>query len=109
MKDEGAAVRDLLSLHPSSFILPRCHSTRRRCCLTAPRPFVTITPTLRPTPQNRCQSLQREAFKMAAPSSNQEHYIGVELCASTARAALVSVSGDVVARRESAFAAEDIA
>ena len=46
---------------------------------------------------------------MAAPSSNQEHYVGVELCASTARAALVSASGEVVARRESAFAAEDIA
>src|SRR5437588_334003 len=27
---------------------------------------------------------------MAAPSSNQEHYVGVELCASTARAALGS-------------------
>src|SRR5438067_538190 len=99
------------SLHPSSLIphpFPR-HSTRRGCCLTAPRPFVTITPIIRSTPQNRCQSLQREGFKMAAPSSNQEHYIGVELCASTARAALVSASGDVVARRESAFAAEDIA
>src|SRR5947209_475517 len=96
-------------LHPSAFILPRCHSTRRGCCLTAPRPFVTITPTLRPAPQNRCQSLQREGFKMAAPSSNQEHYVGVELCASTARAALVSASGEVIARRESAFAAEDIA
>src|SRR5437764_7230666 len=96
-------------LPPSSFILPRCHSTRRGCCLTAPRPFVTITPIIRPTPQNRCQSLQREGFKMAAPSSNQEHYVGVELCASTARSALVSASGDVVARREAAFAPEDLA
>ena len=46
---------------------------------------------------------------MAAPSSNPEHYVGVELCASTARAALVSASGEVVARRESAFASEEIA
>src|SRR5256714_15359802 len=99
------------SLHPSSLIphpFPR-HSTRRGCCLTAPRPFVTITPTLRPAPQDRCQSLQREGFKMAAPSSNQERYVGVELCASTARAALVSAAGGVVARREPAFAPGEIA
>src|SRR5256714_1593095 len=107
MSDElkATCLNSSLITHHSSL----SHSTRRGCCLTAPRPFVTITPTLRPAPQNRCQSLQREGFKMAAPSSNQEHYVGVELCASTARAALVSASGEVVARRESAFAAEDIA
>src|SRR2546423_7514106 len=107
MSDElkATCLNSSLITHHSSL----SHSTRRGCCLTAPRPFVTITPTLRPAPRNRCQSLQREGFKMAAPSSNQEHYVGVELCASTARATLVSASGDVVARREAAFAPEDLA
>src|SRR5256714_4188046 len=107
MSDElkATCLNSSLITHHSSL----SHSTRRGCCLTAPRPFVTITPTLRPAPRNRCQSLQREGFKMAAPSSNQEHYVGVELCASTARSALVSASGDVVARREAAFAPEDLA
>src|SRR5437660_1397204 len=46
---------------------------------------------------------------MPAPSSNQAHYVGVELCASSARAALVSASGEVVARRDAAFSGEDLA
>jgi glucokinase len=46
---------------------------------------------------------------MDAPSSNEQHYVGVELCASSARAALVSASGEVAARRDAAFAGEDLA
>lgn len=46
---------------------------------------------------------------MSAPPSNQEHYVGVELCARSARAALVNTVGEVVARREAALAAVDLA
>ena len=46
---------------------------------------------------------------MSAPSSNEQLYVGVELCASSARAALVSPAGEVLARRESALAAVDLA
>ena len=45
---------------------------------------------------------------MTAPTPNDQHYVGVELCASSARAALVSEAGDVVARRETAFAGEEL-
>lgn len=45
---------------------------------------------------------------MSATSSNQQHYVGVELCATTARVALVSADARVVARREAAFAAEEL-
>jgi glucokinase len=45
---------------------------------------------------------------MTAPPSSEQHYIGVELCAASARAALVSATGDVLARREAAFAGEDL-
>ena len=46
---------------------------------------------------------------MSAPPSNQEHYVGVELCARSARAALVNTLGEVVARREAALAGPDLA
>ncbi|MET0623471.1 MAG: ROK family protein [Pyrinomonadaceae bacterium] len=46
---------------------------------------------------------------MSAPPSNQEHYVGVELSARSAHAALVNSLGEVVARRESALAGLDIA
>jgi glucokinase len=46
---------------------------------------------------------------MAATPQNQQQYVGVELCAATARAALVTASGEVSARREAALAGEDIA
>ncbi|HZT59517.1 MAG TPA: ROK family protein [Pyrinomonadaceae bacterium] len=46
---------------------------------------------------------------MAAQPQNQQQYVGVELCAATARAALVSASGEVAARREAALAGEDLA
>jgi glucokinase len=46
---------------------------------------------------------------MSAPPSNQEHYVGVELCARSARAALVNTQGEVVARREAALAGLDLA
>lgn len=42
-----------------------------------------------------------------AQSPNDQTYVGVELCAGSARAALVSAGGEVVVRRESAFDAED--
>jgi glucokinase len=45
---------------------------------------------------------------MTAPASNEQHYVGVELCAASARAALVSPAGQVVERRESAFAPEEL-
>src|SRR2546421_712383 len=45
---------------------------------------------------------------MTAPPSSEQHYVGVELCAASARAALVSATGDVLARREAAFAGEDL-
>jgi glucokinase len=44
---------------------------------------------------------------MTAQSPNDQTYVGVELCAGSARAALVSAGGEVVARRESASDAED--
>ena len=40
---------------------------------------------------------------MSAPSPNEQLYVGVELCASSARAALVNSVGEVLARRESAL------
>lgn len=46
---------------------------------------------------------------MSAAPSNQEHYVGVELCARSARAALVNTLGEVVARREAALAGLDLA
>jgi glucokinase len=46
---------------------------------------------------------------MSAAPPNEPHYVGVELCAATARAALVTPDGQVVARRESAFAPSEIA
>ncbi|MFL6257955.1 MAG: ROK family protein [Pyrinomonadaceae bacterium] len=46
---------------------------------------------------------------MSAPSSNEQLYVGVELCASSARAALVNTVGEVLARRESAVSAVDLA
>jgi glucokinase len=46
---------------------------------------------------------------MAATSSKEQRYVGVELCAATARAALVSAAGEVLARRESQAAGEDLA
>ncbi|MDT7806635.1 MAG: glucokinase [Acidobacteriota bacterium] len=46
---------------------------------------------------------------MSARSPNEEHYIGVELCAGSARAALVSAEGVVAARRESALTGVDLA
>ena len=46
---------------------------------------------------------------MSAPSPNEQLYVGVELCASSARAALVNSVGEVLARRESALAAVDLA
>jgi glucokinase len=45
---------------------------------------------------------------MSVPPSSEQHYVGVELCARSARAALVSATGDVLARREAAFAGEDL-
>src|SRR5687767_13929838 len=46
---------------------------------------------------------------MSAPPANQEHYVGVELCAGSARAALVTGEGGVVASREGAIAGVDLA
>ena len=46
---------------------------------------------------------------MAATPQSQQQYVGVELCAATVRAALVTASGEVSARREAALAGEDIA
>jgi glucokinase len=46
---------------------------------------------------------------MSAPSVNEEHYVGVELCAGSARAALVSAEGVVAASRESALTGVDLA
>jgi glucokinase len=46
---------------------------------------------------------------MSAPSPNEQLYVGVELCASSARAALVNTVGEVLARRESALTAVDLA
>ncbi len=46
---------------------------------------------------------------MSAPSPNEQLYAGVELCASSARAALVNSVGEVLARRESALSAVDLA
>jgi glucokinase len=45
---------------------------------------------------------------MSAPPSNEQHYVGVELCAGSARAALVTSDGRVVASREGALAAVDL-
>jgi glucokinase len=46
---------------------------------------------------------------MASTPQNQQQYVGVELCATSVRAALVTASGEVSARREAALAGEDIA
>jgi glucokinase len=46
---------------------------------------------------------------MTAASPNEPLYVGVELCASTARAALVTRDGQVAARRESAFEPSELA
>jgi glucokinase len=46
---------------------------------------------------------------MTSPSQAGQQYVGVELCASSARAALVSSAGEVFARSEAAFASEDLA
>jgi glucokinase len=46
---------------------------------------------------------------MSGAPPNEQHYVGVELCAATARAALVTGGGQVVARREAAFEPADIA
>ena len=45
---------------------------------------------------------------MSAPPADQEHYVGVELCAGSARAALVGDDGRVVETREAALAAVDL-
>ena len=45
---------------------------------------------------------------MSAPPTNPEHYVGVELCARSARAALVTGDGRVVASREGALAGVDL-
>jgi glucokinase len=45
---------------------------------------------------------------MSAPPANEQHYVGVELCAGSARASLVTVDGRVVASREGALAAVDL-
>ena len=45
---------------------------------------------------------------MSAPPANEQHYLGVELCAGSARAALVTADGRVVATRESALASVDL-
>ena len=47
---------------------------------------------------------------MTSPSSGEQQYVGVELCASSARAALVSPAGHVLARSEAAaFSSDDLA
>ena len=46
---------------------------------------------------------------MTSPSSDKQQYVGVELSASSARAALVSSAGEVVARSEAAFSSDDLA
>lgn len=46
---------------------------------------------------------------MTSAPTNEQHYVGVELCAATARAALVTRGGEVIARRESAFEPSEIA
>src|ERR1044071_9115051 len=46
---------------------------------------------------------------MSAAPQNEPHYVGVELCAANARAALVAAEGRVVARREAAFEPSEIA
>ena len=45
---------------------------------------------------------------MSAPPANEQHYIGVELCAGSARAALVTGDGRVVASREGALSGVDL-
>jgi glucokinase len=46
---------------------------------------------------------------MSARTPNEQTYVGVELCAGAARAALVTGEGAVVARRESALTSVDLA
>src|SRR5215210_506548 len=46
---------------------------------------------------------------MSAPPANEQHYVGVELCAGSARAALVTADGRVVAGREAALSGVDLA
>jgi glucokinase len=45
---------------------------------------------------------------MSAQPPNEQLYVGVELCASSARASLVNSAGEVLARRESALAGVDL-
>ncbi|HEX8502258.1 MAG TPA: ROK family protein [Pyrinomonadaceae bacterium] len=45
---------------------------------------------------------------MSAPPANEQHYVGVELCAGSARAALVTGEGRVVASREGALSGADL-
>jgi glucokinase len=45
---------------------------------------------------------------MSASPANEQHYVGVELCAGSARAALVTGDGRVVASREGALASLDL-
>ncbi|HEX6184183.1 MAG TPA: ROK family protein [Pyrinomonadaceae bacterium] len=45
---------------------------------------------------------------MSAPPANEQHYVGVELCAGSARAALVTGDGRVVESREGALAGLDL-
>src|SRR5947207_15759181 len=108
MSDELKApcLHSSLITHRSS--LP-AHSTRRGCCLTAPRPFVTITPTRSRTPKLVCKPFTRRLFSMSSKPPKDQQYVGVELCAGSARAALVSAAGEVLARRESASLADDAA
>jgi glucokinase len=46
---------------------------------------------------------------MSSKPPKEQQYVGVELCAGSARAALVSAGGEVLARRESGSLAEDAA
>jgi len=45
---------------------------------------------------------------MSAPTSTEQLYVGVELCAASARASLVNAVGEVLARREAALAGVDL-
>jgi glucokinase len=44
---------------------------------------------------------------MSSKSPQEQHYVGVELCAGSARAALVSATGQVIARREGVTSVEE--
>jgi glucokinase len=45
---------------------------------------------------------------MTTALPSEQHYVGVDLCAQSARGALVTPGGDVVARREATFAEDDL-